>query len=91
MVVFTKGRILRLYQGRTEHKLCLFFFNIRILIVPLVSSNSSNHFEGIHCLLIDSLFVQWQMFNATSGAGTANPSGEPEFIPVLMGFELLSL
>ena len=28
---------------------------------------------------------------ATSGAGTAYPSGAPDFIPILMGFVLLDL
>ena len=53
---------------------CLFFFDIRILITPLVSSNSSYDISRL-CDYSSTTCV-------TSGAGTAYPSGTHEFTTV---------
>jgi hypothetical protein len=78
---------------------CLFFFDIRILITPLVSSNSSSgtwshdHIYVHNPVLLFSIvtltyhqnFKSYKM-GVTSGTGNAHLSWEPKFTPVFVGF-----
>ena len=70
---------------------CLFFFDIRILINPLVSSNSSYKCCPTRFPFHMMFLLKSNTMDVTNGTGTAYPSGTSKIPTVLLGFVLLDL